>query len=193
MTSNEHISMEEWLQFFAAQSMNKDQMLLQNRVMTHISECEECKAFYDAAAAMQSAARGVAELELSAMDESAFRAVASASPADKNEVCGCLTICIDKSEGSAVFLEDTLECDGYANEYALSVGNDGKSLLDDMDDMALHIDGNTVTLEISSSAVQASMRILSEDCGVPAETENGKCQISLPDDIFLVLEITFTA
>lgn len=196
--NNEHISQQDWIALFSARKHDIEWMRLQDRVMAHVNGCEQCRELYEKGMALREAAMALTAQPSAPYRGigSAFQAVASAEATTRatGKPRGRLSVSLDSGSECAVFFEDTLELEGYANKFALNPEVDGRCLLDDDGALRIEIKDGKLLVVIRENEIGGKCLLLADGADDRyASAEPGvEATIELPPDCFCTLVITFS-
>ncbi len=191
--TKQHVTKEEWQNFFLNKKKGVRDVKLISRVLAHVAVCPECRTFYERANDLSRAASAYAAAMNGQEEESGYAAVASFS-ANPGQGAGAGTFCveIDAEDGQAVFLADTAEASGAARQYAVNPEKENTCLREDEHAFTLTLTGMRLTIRVEDALqgrVQASLR-----CYEQAQTLTFQgCEASAvlsKDDIY-ILELSF--
>ena len=195
MNNNMHINDSEWVALFSHHALSKEWLLFQSRIMMHIKQCDECRAFYEKSIALRDAARALASA-CARMDDSAYQAVASAGGRQaKKHADGSLSVCIASQAGNMQFAEETLEQLGMAEKYAMNLESEGKRLIDDGEALQLALQDGRLRVQIWEPDLSCRWQLINEDeqsLNGPLTSDGSVNEIPIPADGFMTLEITFS-
>lgn len=190
--TTQHIAQDEWQRYFMSHK-NQDSLLLRNKIMTHIASCAECQAFYDRASALAQAAQAYSEALKQQPSAYGYEAVAALSfPMDAQSGEGVFSVAIDTEGGTAVFMEETIEYTGSAEQYAVNPEDDSHCLREDLDAFRLELTGTSLHIHVEDTLVNKVHAILRSDAQTTDMLFDGNhARAELAADDIHVIELIF--
>jgi len=194
--NKQHITRDEWIQFYAASQPSQSNPSLQGRVLAHVAFCKECALIYKGARTLKNAtANAFSVLGWNNHEDidSAYLAVASDSQLNKRETqTGYISVEIDGQEGLFRFVDDSVTTKGCANKYALNTEDDGLTLRDDFDAVILTIRDGKLILRLEDGSIHAQGVLHTLEKTQSLEKAGNMYIVALPQNALCFLEITLS-
>lgn len=193
----EHITTQEWLEYFSCKTFSPEHMKLLGRVHAHIASCEECRAVHSAAVQLDQSLYTAASSDAVEAIPAAYRAVASQPGMAGDdpvipETGSRIFVGFEVSESGAKFIPDQLSLSGDAERYVFLLSDDGACLADDFDeDTRMTIENGRLTVSLPDAGCALSASLSNEDgvSELPEFDADGNLSVSLPAAGRYVLEI----